>query len=233
MWLAAPLLAAAFCSFGAHGERAAIQSTDSIRARAKQFLTARLDPLQQKDARIEIGRLDPRLRLRQCDAPLQAFAVGGRPRVGATSVGIRCDDRKPWTLYVTAQVVVFGDVVVAARAVNRGDQLRPADLRLQRKDLSKLAYGYLTQVQSATGKVLKRSYVNGAVVQPDQLQAPKLVKRGQQVTLHAEAGGIEVRMAGTALSDGAAGDRIQVRNSRSNRVVEGEVVAEGVVKIRI
>ncbi len=194
---------------------------------------ARLEPSQRKDAQIEVGRLDQRLRLRQCDAPLQAFAVGHRPSIGATSVGIRCDDHKPWTLYVTAQVVVFGDVVVAAHAVSRGEELRPGDLRLQRKDLSKLAYGYLTQLQSATGKVLKRNYLSDQVLQPDQLRAPKLVKRGQQVTLHAEAGGIEVRMTGTALSDGAAGDRIRVRNSRSNRVVEGEVVAEGVVKIRI
>lgn len=228
-WWAGLLLLAA-----AYGAQAApIQSHDSIRARARALLIEQLDPAQRADAEIEIGRLDPRLRLRQCTAPLQAFAVGNRSPIGATSVAIRCEGDHPWKLYVTARVVVYSDVLVAARPLNRGEPVQAGDLRRERKDLSRLPYGYLTDPVNATGKVLKRSYLAGQVLQPRQLAAPTLIKRGQQVTLHARAGGIEIRMGGQALSDGSAGDRIRVRNTSSDRVVEGEVVAKGVVKVRI
>lgn len=233
IWLTCWLWLGALPGMTLAGESAPSQSLDSIRARVEAFLLEQLQPSQRQDAEIEIGRMDPRLRLRQCTAPLQAFAMGGRPTVGSTSVGVRCDDEKPWTLYVTAQVVVYDDVLVATRALRRGETLAQGDLRLARKDLSRLAYGYLTDAEAAQGQVLKRSYLAGQVVQPGHLDKPVLVKRGQQVTLHARSGGIEIHMGGEALSDGAAGERIQVRNSSSNRVVEGEVVAKGVVRVRI
>lgn len=227
------MLAALCWSLAAAAGEDAVQSPDSIRARAEQFLLQQLSPAQRKDAKIEIGRLDARLRLRQCPAPLQAFAVGGRDPIGATSVGIRCDGPQPWTLYVTARVVVFADVLVASRALNRGETISPADLRFARKDLSRLPYGYLDDVHAAVGKTVKRSVLPNQVVQPNQLAAPLLVKRGQQVTLLGQTGGIEIRMAGKALGDGAAGERIRVRNSSSERIVEGEIVAKGVVQVRL
>lgn len=231
-WYAAGIALAAWCGTVA-ATSAPAQDHERIRERVNLFLLQQLSPAQRKDAKIDIGRLDPRLRLRQCPAPLQAFAVGGRPTVGATSVGVRCPGDRPWTLYVTARVVVFDNVLVAAHALDRGQPIRAGDLQATRKDLSQLPYGYLTDAQTAVGKVLKRSYLPGQVVQPNQLAAPLLVKRGQQVTLHAEAGGIEIHMGGKAMSDGAVGERIRVRNVSSNRIVEGEVIAKGVVRVRI
>lgn len=233
LWLVFAFIAAAVAGMSHSAASAAYQSHDSIRERAQQFLLQQLDPSQRADAQIEIGRLDPRLRLRQCAAPLQATALGGRAPVGATSVAIRCEDDRPWKLYVTARVVVFDEVLVAARALRRGDSLRASDLRRERRDLSRLPYGYLTEAAEAEGKLLQRSYLAGQVVQPNHLEAPQLVKRGQQVTLHARTGGVEIHMSGEALSDGAQGERIQVRNHSSDRIVEGEVVAKGVVRVRI
>ena len=233
LWIGWVILAVAAATGAVSADDRPMQSLDSIRDRVYQFLHDQLEPSQRKDAKIDIGRLDSRLRLRQCPAPLQAFAVGGRPTVGATSVGIRCTGKRPWTLYVTARVVVFDNVLVATRALGRGEQLKAGDLRPARKDLSRLPYGYFTEPDAAVGKVLKRGYLAGDVVQPNQLAAPVLVKRGQQVTLHAQAGGIEIHMGGKALSDGSAGERIRVQNTSSNRIVEGEVIGKGVVRVRI
>lgn len=233
IWLVLAFVAAAAAGMSHGAARETHQSHESIRERAQQFLLQQLHPSQRADARIEIGRLDPRLRLRQCTAPLQASVLGGRARVGATSVAVRCEDGRPWTLYVTARVVVFGEVLVAARALRRGETLHAGDLRRERRDLSRLPYGYLSEAAEAEGKVLQRSYLAGQAVQPNHLEAPLLVKRGQQVTLHARTDSVEIRMAGEALSDGAQGERIRVRNHSSDRIVEGEVVAKGVVRVRI
>jgi flagella basal body P-ring formation protein FlgA len=42
---------------------------------------------------------------------------------------------------------------------------------------------------------------------------------------------MEVRMNGTALEDASVGETIKVKNSSSQRVVEGVVEAPGIVKV--
>ena len=63
------------------------------------------------------------------------------------------------------------------------------------------------------------------------LSAATLVRRGQQVSVDAQAGGIQVRMAGVARSDGALGDIIDVENATSGRVVQAVVRSEKSVEV--
>ena len=81
--------------------------------------------------------------------------------------------------------------------------------------------------------LLKLTLKPGAVLSPGQLRRPPAVKRGSQVTILGRAGGIEVRMSGKALSDGARGQRIKVRNSSSSRQIEGTVIARGTVEVTL
>jgi flagella basal body P-ring formation protein FlgA len=57
------------------------------------------------------------------------------------------------------------------------------------------------------------------------------VQRGQTVTLVAEAGGISIRMAGRALSDGFVNQRVRVENLSSGKIVEGIARSPQVVEI--
>jgi len=211
----------------------ALQSHDSIRAKVRAHLEQRLSPEQRAGARIEVGRLDPRLRLPACGNPLQTFATGTRPTVGAVTVGVRCESHKPWTLYVSARVAVYGPVVVAAEPLPRGTPVTPQHVRVERRDLSTLSFGWLTAPEQALGRITKRPYRPGQVLQPNQLEEPKLVRRGEQVIVRASAGGLEISINGQALADGVRGERIRVRNLRSKRIIEGEVVDAGVVRVNI
>jgi len=65
------------------------------------------------------------------------------------------------------------------------------------------------------------------------VQAPRLIKAGQEVILLATTPQLEVRMKGKALSDGSRGDIIQVRNVRSKRVIEGVVTDIGTVRVNM
>lgn len=212
---------------------AAVQSHASIHAGVRAYLLARIPAAQRADARIELGRLDPRLRLPVCSSPLQTFANGDRPAAGALSVGVRCAGERPWTLYVPARVAVFGPVAVMARPLARGAPIQPQDLEMLRHDLAGLSYGYFATREAAVGKIAKQPLSAGQVLQVNQVASPKLVRRGEQVTLRVSADGLEVSVAGSALADGELGQRIRVRNARSQRIVEGEVVAAGAVRVSI
>ena len=58
-----------------------------------------------------------------------------------------------------------------------------------------------------------------------------IIKKGQQVNIVAEKSGLRVQMTGIALENGHQDEVIRVRNKSSYRVVEGQVINEGEVKI--
>ncbi|NNE63328.1 MAG: flagellar basal body P-ring formation protein FlgA, partial [Gammaproteobacteria bacterium] len=63
------------------------------------------------------------------------------------------------------------------------------------------------------------------------VEKPRIISRGQRVTILARVGGMEVRTSGKALAHGAAGERIAVQNIKSRQKLEGTVLASGEVKI--
>jgi flagella basal body P-ring formation protein FlgA len=91
--------------------------------------------------------------------------------------------------------------------------------------------GVLTAQDSALGRIAVRDLAAGTVLNANMLEAPRTVRRGQAVTVALASGAVAVRVAGTALRDGALGERIPVRNLNSRRVVEGVIRADGLVEV--
>ena len=60
--------------------------------------------------------------------------------------------------------------------------------------------------------------------------APKLVRRGQSVTLALRSGALTITAQGRALADGKEGDLVRVTTSPS-RIVDGLVEASGSVRV--
>lgn len=210
------------------------QSLASIQAAAKEFILGQLHTRQSGQTyppHVDIGALDVRLQLAACDVPLEAFLPPGGRLLGNTSVGVRCPGARPWSLYVPATVRTFGEALVAARPLPRGAQLGADDVRLAAVDITGLPADYLADAQQAVGKILKQPLSGGAALTAALLEAPRLVRRNEQITLLAEGQGLMVRMGGLALADGVSGEIIRVRNLLSKRIVEGMVVAPGVVKV--
>lgn len=236
-WLAA-LGCASYADLGSAAPAAAdpagaMQSRASIAELVRDYLRERVPPEQRSDARVEVGRLDERLRLPACGMALEIVAGGERPAAGAVTVGVRCAGERPWALYVPARVAVFGPVAVLTRPVARGAPIEAGDIEIVRRDLAGLSRGYLDTAEAVVGKVARQPLAAGQVLQTSQILPPKLIHRGQQVTLSVTTAGFEVSVAGSALADGVLGQRIRVRNERSQKVVEGEVVAAGAVRVSI
>ena len=222
------------CLIAAPAVATELQDHASIRAAAQSFLEA--NARSQADSgniEVRVGQLDSRLRLRRCSEPLTAFLPDGARLQGNTTVGVRCPAQPGWTLYVPGKVAVFAKALVTRRALARGTPLGPDDVQLVERDVARLHQGYLDDPADIEGMQLKRPVGAGTVLTRSLVQAPRLVKRGQRVTLEARTGAIAVRMAGEAVSDGSRGQRIRVRALDSRRIVEGVVVSSGVVKVTL
>lgn len=208
------------------------QSLSSIRQAVKVFLQEQTAG-DGKPPRITVGRLDPRLRLTACPQPLEASLPAGSRIPGATSVQVRCDGPKPWSLYVQARVELFEQVLVTARPLSRGRVLEASDLKREERAVSRLRGGYFTERQAVVGMKLRRALGNGVPVTGQMVEKRKVVRRGERVVIRARSGGLEVSMTGKALTDGAKGDLIGVENLSSEREVEARVVAPGTVQVRM
>lgn len=203
-------------------EGGARQSTEAIERAAEAFLSTRAGG---DDSRLSLraGPLDPRLNLPHCKEPLEGFLRRGTEIRGRTIVGVRCTGEAPWKVYVPVDVIVTDDVLVAARTLPGGEVPGPGDVRIEKRDVSRLVGGYLSSPDELTGQRLKGQLHAGRVITPAMLKADDVIRRGQTVTLLVKDENITIRVAGRALTDGALNQRIRVENSGTKRVVEGLV----------
>ena len=207
----------------------ALQELNQIAQTVHSFLLAQHQ--QRHEApQIRLQEQDPRLRLAQCRVALEAFLPSGAKNVGNTTVGVRCAD-PAWTIYQRATVHIYDQVLVAQHFLRRNIILSASDLKAERRELSALPGGYETDPQQLLGKQLRQALMAGMVISPRNVKIPPAIRQGAIITLVVRAGGMEVTSSGIALSEAGIGQRVRVRNSASQRVVEGVVIGEQRVEI--
>jgi flagella basal body P-ring formation protein FlgA len=97
--------------------------------------------------------------------------------------------------------------------------------------VSGLAAGYVTDLAQLPRSTLRHPLPAGALLMSQDLLPDFMVRQGEQVSLVAAAGGIQVRAAGLALQDGRYGALIRVQNVSSSKVVQGVVESDRVVDV--
>lgn len=209
----------------------AIHNQQEIINSARQFLDENIDSSLYSRTEIHMGQLDPRLRLTQCEMPLSTSLAPGSQFSGKTTVHIRCNSRRPWTIYLSANIMLYGKVIKTAGPMVKDHILQKVDLILVEEDLSRLKYGYFTDTNFLIGKQLKRRLRQNQVVKANYVKAAIVIKRGELVSIVAKNSGYSVKMSGKALANGAKGDHIRVKNTSSKRIIEGVVLAAGIVSI--
>ena len=157
----------------------------------------------------------------------------GSRKTGKTTVGVKCTGSKPWSLHVPVTISIYKKVLVAARQLQKNDVLAASDMKLVKYDLANLPFGYFEDIDNTVGMKLKRRAGSGVVLTPAMLVKPKIVSRGQKVTIMAQSGNMVVRMMGKALNNGAVGERIKVMNIKSGQKLEGVITPSGEVEVKI
>ena len=231
---ALPLLV--MCGLGQMAQATTVTRPEQLIDATREFLEREVaDYLQRSQIKarhsVEVNRLDPRLRLAPCDAPLSTKLESPAQPVGRTTVRVSCKGSAPWSVFVPAQVHLFRDVVVAKRPLARAAIIGEADIALAERDVSLLNQGYLTSFDQLIGNKLTRSAQPDQVIPPTYISLAEVVRKGDQVVITAKNSSINVRMPGEALTDGALGSQVRVKNQRSGRVLKARVTGPGQVEV--
>ena len=216
--------------FRASAEISDPQDIAQLEALAKSEAALQFPKLTDRQ-RFIVGPIEPHLQFDKCTRPIRPVVASAQHMKDRVMIELRCQDSKPWHLYVPVRIVGTSPVAVAAHAIVVGTVIKAADLKIEEHDISELPLGFLDDPAIAVGLTAGRPIPGGAYLTNQQLVAAKAVTRGQSVTLMADAGGISVRMAGRALSDGLMNQRVRVQNLSSGKIVEGIARSEQVVEI--
>lgn len=207
-----------------------VQPLHSIQLAAEKFVRQQM-PADAKGIIVTATELDSRLRLAQCAQPLRAAQVSGARLEARTSIGVSCRQGAEWTVYVPVTVESDIPVFVLRVPAARGTRITAADVATETRRVSGLAVGYVTDPRALEHHTVARPLPAGSLLTTDMLLADFIVRSGEEVTLVAATGGIEVRASGRALADGRDGSRIRVQNLNSLRVVEGTVDTDRVIHV--
>lgn len=132
---------------------------------------------------------------------------------------------------VAGRVVVKRSVPVLARRLLAGDIIQEQDLRWVEANDDRLGTDVLTRVEQIVGLEARHPHGEGEVIRARDVVPPRLVKRGSLVTMVVETPYMSITAQGRALQDGAKNSLVRLTNLQSNRVVEGVVEADGLVRI--
>ncbi len=206
------------------------ESPDAIRAVAEAFVKSQL-PKDANIAAVTAGSLDGRLHLVRCTDGMHGTLPAGASLQSRSMVGVACAGPVHWTVYVPVTVETRISVLVLKHPVPRDAHLTSDDVTVESRKVTGLTTAYLSEVGDLQSRVARMPLAVGTTLTVDMFAPDVVIHHGQDVTLLASAGGIEVRAAGRALSDGVSGARLKVQNLSSLKVVEGVVSGPDLVRV--
>ncbi len=220
------LAGAAFCC-----RAQSFQTPASIQSAINRFIEHKLTMAHVQDFKIQIDQLDPRLKLRQCDTALDVSNREAQLEFGRNSFRVRCNGSTPWTIYSQANIQVFQSVVVSKQTIKRGAIVTADMLTQQKLDVSNLRRGIVYDPAKIIGKQASRNVFRGHVLSLAHFVEPTLVKRGEKVHIQLKSPYLTISAQGIALSDGHQGQRIRVKNVKTQKIVQATVTQSGLVNV--
>lgn len=210
---------------------------EQLEASLKQNLSEQIIAMAEKmglaeyEYDIDLNYLDDRLNLSTCQIPLTIEAP--QPlELGRSHIKVACQDTTPWALNVPTNVNLFADIVVLNQPLAKDQVIDEAHLDLQRQNLADQRNGYYLKKEQVIGKQSKRALAGQTILNSYLILPALMIYKGDKVMIIASKGAMSVKMPGEALNDGREGRQIRVKNSRSERIVRGKVVAPGQVLVQ-
>jgi flagella basal body P-ring formation protein FlgA len=125
-------------------------------------------------------------------------------------------------------LLTLAQVPVLAHDVARGDLLAAADFVLEERPGPPPSLATPDQI---LGKEALRPLRAGTLVRASDVAEPRLVKRGEPVTLVIRQSNLLITAAGRALADGRLGQTVRVVTTGTSRTLEGTAAGPATVRL--
>ncbi len=134
-------------------------------------------------------------------------------------------------LYVSGVLERMVDVPVLKNTLRNGTIIGRHDIDYLSIRERNLKGNIIVDAQELIGMTPRRVLIAGKSVKVNDVDTPKIVSRGDMVTMTFRESGLNLTARGKALEHGAKGDVIRVVNTGSNKTVEATVTASREVTV--
>jgi flagella basal body P-ring formation protein FlgA len=177
--------------------------------------------------RVEIGQIDGRLRLDDCES-LRFFLPAGARLWAGGSLGLKCAAPSKWTLYLTYQVNLAGPALAALKPLPARHLLGPGDVALTNVPYVQDPGAYLRDIPP--GATTQRPIMASQALLVHDLILPDVIQAGAKVLVKVQGNGFSVAQEGKALNAAKAGGAVKVKMP-NGRIVRGRANRDGEVEI--
>lgn len=212
----------------AHSAAAVTYEPADLASVAEDHVTDLLYTESDDRIRVTAGTLDPRMGNRNCEQPLHVALANNSSLERQATVMISCPDQDNWRLFIPVRIEQLRSVLVTTRPLAPGDIIGSGDIRLSQIDIHQTRDALITDPEELIGAQVRRRV---GANQPLQARHTCFVCRGQDVTIISGSNGLEIRATGVARSDGLLGERITIRNTRSNKDIQAVVSGSNEVRV--
>lgn len=179
---------------------------------------------------VELGQLDPRLKLAPCGRIEPYLPAGARPW-GRSRIGLRClDGITRWNVTLPVTVRVFAPAPVLREALPAGASVTADQFTEAEVDWAERPAPPLADPGALGGRTLLRALAAGQPVRDSDLARRVWFGAGEVVKIVAVGAGFQVATEGQALGRGLDGQVVRVR-TESGRIVTGTAVGDRRVEI--
>ncbi len=124
------------------------------------------------------------------------------------------------------------ELPVPVVTIYAGDTIKDSMLRMRAYPSTFRARSAVIDAPKAIiGRQARRMLLPGEPVPVNAVDDPRLVSRGTPTQMVFEENGLVITTVGAPLQNGGLGETIRVRNTDTNRIVLGTVMADGRIKI--
>ena len=145
-------------------------------------------------------------------------------------VKVSCDGNKPWTIFVKtnsktfkqkqSKASKFNQILVLNKSIEKGNYIKKNDLVFIKSPKKNIFYH---NKEELIGRKIKQNLRKGQYIQPRHLFGKYSVNEGDPVVIVSKFKNTEVSTGGIAVKSGNIGDIIEVKNSRSGKIIKGKL----------
>lgn len=135
------------------------------------------------------------------------------------------------TVHVNGVLQRLTSVPVLKETLQAGALIGARDLEIVDIADAGLPRDAILRQEDLIGMTPRRMVAAGKPVRTGEIESPRMVTRGDTVTMIFQGGGLQLTTQGKALEHGAKGDQVHVVNASSNKTIAGIVTANREVTI--
>ncbi|MGM0422716.1 MAG: flagellar basal body P-ring formation chaperone FlgA [Pseudomonadota bacterium] len=175
---------------------------------------------------IDLETVLPRLTVNGLEKPVlsaEAVKFNAADETFEVTVHINGTEDSTESITVKGRVHRLIDIPVLNENLRKGDIIREHHIEYSKMRAAELAQSYVLDSKDAVGMTPRRSIISDRPIRINDLEKPRLVNKGDMITMILKNGALSLTAKGKAMDSGARGEVIRVMNTTSRRIIEAKI----------